>query len=87
MQRNSLTIVYMPHIYVSMKIIKLFSLNIRIYFYRTFVAEMSFYVKQLGRTIHGRDTGSNKQTASKSCALSLVRQLFHLGVIEAFTGM
>ncbi|XP_049819168.1 dosage compensation regulator isoform X2 [Aethina tumida] len=52
----------------------------------TFVAEMSFYVKQLGRTIHGRDTGSNKQTASKSCALSLVRQLFHLGVIEAFTG-
>ena len=24
--------------------------------------------------------------ASKSCALSLVRQLFHLGVIEAFSG-
>ncbi|KAJ8934695.1 hypothetical protein NQ318_009570 [Aromia moschata] len=52
---------------------------------RTFVAEISFYVKQLGRTIHGRDTGSNKQTASKSCALSMVRQLFHLGVIEAFS--
>lgn len=32
------------------------------------------------------DTGSTKQTASKSCALSLVRQLFHLGVIEAFSG-
>nr|XP_023019376.1 dosage compensation regulator isoform X1 [Leptinotarsa decemlineata] len=53
---------------------------------RTFVAELSFYVKQLGRIIHGRDTGSNKQTASKSCALSVVRQLFHLGVIEAFSG-
>lgn len=53
---------------------------------RSFVAEMSFYVKQLGRTIMGRETGSNKQTASKSCALSLVRQLFHLGVIEAFSG-
>jgi ATP-dependent RNA helicase A len=52
----------------------------------TFVAEMSFYVKQLNRTITGRDSGSNKQTASKSCALSIVRQLFHLGVIEAFTG-
>nr|XP_023019378.1 dosage compensation regulator isoform X2 [Leptinotarsa decemlineata] len=52
----------------------------------TFVAELSFYVKQLGRIIHGRDTGSNKQTASKSCALSVVRQLFHLGVIEAFSG-
>ncbi|XP_056647810.1 dosage compensation regulator isoform X1 [Diorhabda sublineata] len=53
---------------------------------RTFVAELSFYVKQLGRSIHGRDSGSNKQTASKSCALSVVRQLFHLGVIEAFSG-
>ncbi|KAI4469545.1 atp-dependent rna helicase [Holotrichia oblita] len=53
---------------------------------KSFVAEMSFYVKQLGRTIMGRDTGSNKQTASKSCALSIVRQLFHLGVIEAYSG-
>lgn len=50
------------------------------------MAEMGFYVKQLGRTITGRDSGSNKQTASKSCALSLIRQLFHLGVIEAFSG-
>ena len=34
----------------------------------------------------GREASSNKQTASKACALSLVRQLYHLGVIEAFTG-
>ncbi|XP_065223223.1 dosage compensation regulator isoform X2 [Planococcus citri] len=47
---------------------------------------MGFFVKQLKRSIHARETGSNKQTASKSCALSLVRQLFHLGVIEAYTG-
>ena len=33
------------------------------------------------------ETGSNKQTASKACALSLVRQLFHLQVIEPFTGI
>jgi len=33
-----------------------------------------------------REHGSNKQVASKSCALSLVRQLYHRGVIEAFTG-
>lgn len=50
------------------------------------MAEMSIYVKQLGRTIHGRETGSNKQSASKSCALSIVRQLYHLGVMEAFSG-
>ena len=36
--------------------------------------------------IHARESGSNKQSASKSCALSLVRQMFHLGVIEAYTG-
>ena len=34
----------------------------------------------------GRESGSNKQVASKSCAMSLVRQLFHLGVIEAYSG-
>lgn len=50
------------------------------------MAEMSLFIKQLRRNITGRETGSNKQTASKSCALSIVRQLFHLGVIEAFSG-
>lgn len=50
------------------------------------MAEMTIYIKQLRRNITGRETGSNKQSASKSCALSLVRQLFHLGVIEAFSG-
>lgn len=47
---------------------------------------MNFYVPKLGRVIYGRDSGSNKQSASKSCALSIVRQLFHLGVIEPFSG-
>lgn len=50
------------------------------------MAEMSIFIKQLNRNITGRETGSNKQSASKSCALSLIRQLFHLGVIEAFSG-
>ena len=33
-----------------------------------------------------REHGSNKQVASKNCALSLLRQLFHLGEVEAYTG-
>ncbi|XP_037079476.1 ATP-dependent RNA helicase A-like [Pollicipes pollicipes] len=53
---------------------------------KSFVAEMGFYVRELSRNIHAREQGSNKQAASKACALSLVRQLFHLGVIEAFSG-
>jgi ATP-dependent RNA helicase A len=40
----------------------------------------------LSPDIHAREHGSNKQVASKSCALSLVRQLFHMKVIEAYTG-
>ncbi|KAK3874012.1 hypothetical protein Pcinc_021030 [Petrolisthes cinctipes] len=55
-------------------------------FRRSFVAEMSFYVKQLHRNVYARETGSNKQAASKSCSLSIVRQLYHLNVIEAFSG-
>lgn len=47
---------------------------------------MTIFVRELGRNITGRETASNKQTASKSCALSLVRQLYHLGVLEAYSG-
>lgn len=36
--------------------------------------------------IYARETGSNKQAASKSCSLSIVRQLYHLNVIEPFSG-
>lgn len=88
--------------------------------FRSFLCELGFYVKELGRskifTLYGfyylinlnwkkntslwkklnififsaisaREHGSNKQMASKSCALSLVRQLYHLQVIEAYTGV
>ncbi|XP_025956821.2 ATP-dependent RNA helicase A isoform X3 [Dromaius novaehollandiae] len=47
---------------------------------------MNIYVKQLGRRIFGREHGSNKKLAAQSCALSLVRQLYHLGVIEPYSG-
>ncbi|XP_062849993.1 ATP-dependent RNA helicase A [Trichomycterus rosablanca] len=53
---------------------------------RSFIAEMTIFVRQLGRKISSREHGSNKKIAAQSCALSLVRQLYHLGVLEAFTG-
>ncbi|ELT91287.1 hypothetical protein CAPTEDRAFT_220258 [Capitella teleta] len=53
---------------------------------RSFVAEMSFFCRSLRQNIHAREHGSNKQMASKNCALSLVRQLFHFKQIEAFDG-
>ncbi|XP_012658121.1 ATP-dependent RNA helicase A isoform X2 [Otolemur garnettii] len=48
---------------------------------------MTIYIKQLGRRIFAREHGSNKKLAAQSCALSLVRQLYHLGVVEAYSGL
>ncbi|XP_056600309.1 ATP-dependent RNA helicase A [Triplophysa dalaica] len=53
---------------------------------RSFIAEMTIFVRQLGRKVIAREHGSTKKLAAQSCALSLVRQLYHLGVIEAYTG-
>ncbi|CAF0826884.1 unnamed protein product [Rotaria sordida] len=53
---------------------------------RTFFAELSVYIRERNQTIHARENGSTKQIASKSCALALVRQLYHLKIIEPFTG-
>ncbi|XP_048338449.1 ATP-dependent RNA helicase A isoform X2 [Sphaerodactylus townsendi] len=47
---------------------------------------MTIYVKQLARRIFAREHGSNKKLAAQSCALSLVRQLYHLNIIEPYTG-
>ncbi|XP_009081934.1 PREDICTED: ATP-dependent RNA helicase A, partial [Acanthisitta chloris] len=53
---------------------------------RSFIAEMNIYLKQLCRRISSREHGSNKKLAAQACALSLVRQLYHLGVIEPYSG-
>lgn len=52
----------------------------------TFPKHFLFYKFMTSSDISAREHGSNKQVASKSCALSLVRQLYHLKVIEAYTG-
>ncbi|XP_033935253.1 ATP-dependent RNA helicase A [Pseudochaenichthys georgianus] len=54
---------------------------------RSFIAEMNLFVRQLGRKITAREHGSNKKLVAQSCALSLVRQLYHLGVLEAYSGV
>ncbi|XP_062337207.1 ATP-dependent RNA helicase A [Osmerus eperlanus] len=54
---------------------------------RSFIAEMQLFVRQLGRKVIAREHGSNKKLAAQSCALSIVRQLYHLGVIETYSGI
>ncbi|XP_063795837.1 ATP-dependent RNA helicase A protein-like isoform X2 [Pseudophryne corroboree] len=52
---------------------------------RSFVAELTLPVKQLGLILHAQGPGTNKKLAAQSCALSMVRQLYHLGVIEPYS--
>ncbi|CAH8484978.1 unnamed protein product [Heterobilharzia americana] len=47
---------------------------------------MTVLAKNLRKNLYAREAGSNKQLASRACCLSLVRQLFHAGEIEPYTG-
>ncbi|KAK8730386.1 hypothetical protein OTU49_007985 [Cherax quadricarinatus] len=52
---------------------------------RSYVAEMSFYVKQIQREIRGEKHGPNKRAASRNCCLSIVQQLYELNLLEPFS--
>ena len=43
---------------------------------------MSFWLKDLNRNIVGKGTASTKKLASQNCSVSLVHQLYHMGIIE-----
>lgn len=50
------------------------------------MAEANIYAKEARKSLYARESGSNKVLASRACCLSLVRQLYHIGEIEAFSG-
>lgn len=52
-------------------------------FSRFFRAELNIYVNEARRTLNGKGSAASKKLAAQNCSLSLVRQLFHMGVIEA----
>ncbi|VDM17535.1 unnamed protein product [Hydatigera taeniaeformis] len=53
---------------------------------KSFLAEATVWAKRANKTLYARENGSNKMMASRACCLSLVRQLFHVGEIEAYCG-
>ncbi|CAD6198421.1 unnamed protein product [Caenorhabditis auriculariae] len=53
---------------------------------RTFVTEAALFVTALKRNVMGRGQGSTKKVAESSCAMNIVRQLFHFNIIQSFTG-
>ncbi|XP_028409154.1 ATP-dependent RNA helicase A-like [Dendronephthya gigantea] len=50
---------------------------------RHFSCELSVFVRSHHRTIKAKELASTKKQAAQKVALSLVRQLFHLGAIDA----
>ena len=61
-------------------------LALRVCVRRSFVAEATIRAARANKVLYARESGSNKMIASRACCLSLVRQLFHIGEIEAYTG-
>lgn len=53
---------------------------------RTFIAEAALFVPEAGRKFTAHAQGSSKKVAESSCALSLIRQLYHSGIIGPYTG-
>lgn len=49
---------------------------------RNFVSELEIYVSDLQRKIRGRGEASTKKNAEAECALTIVRQLYHLGMVK-----
>ncbi|KAI6231623.1 RNA helicase [Aphelenchoides besseyi] len=48
----------------------------------SFVSECQIYVSEANRTIRARGEGSSKKVAETTCALSIVRQLYHMGALK-----
>lgn len=46
------------------------------------MSELEIYVIDLQRKIRGRGEASTKKNAEAECALTIVRQLYHLGILK-----
>ncbi|CAJ0581783.1 unnamed protein product, partial [Mesorhabditis spiculigera] len=52
----------------------------------TFICEVTQRLPQLNTVITGRGQGSTKKVAESQCAANVMRQLFHKGLVKAFSG-
>ena len=47
---------------------------------------MSLTLDSIGKTITGQGMAASEKQSSKICALQVIRQLYHYGLIEAYNG-
>jgi hypothetical protein len=57
-------------------------LELNLTLFSNFVSELEIYVMDLQRKIRGRGEASTKKNAEAECALTVVRQLYHLGIMK-----
>uniref|UniRef100_A0A1I7UYT0 RNA helicase n=1 Tax=Caenorhabditis tropicalis TaxID=1561998 RepID=A0A1I7UYT0_9PELO len=53
---------------------------------KTMETAAQVFVPQLNRTIIGKGSGSNKKVSEAGCAMNIVRQMFHLNIMQAYSG-
>uniref|UniRef100_A0A8R1DK51 RNA helicase n=1 Tax=Caenorhabditis japonica TaxID=281687 RepID=A0A8R1DK51_CAEJA len=53
---------------------------------KTMETTAQIFVSQIRKTLTGKGTGSNKKVAESACAMNLVRQMFHLNIMQAYSG-
>ncbi|CAB3404304.1 unnamed protein product [Caenorhabditis bovis] len=55
-------------------------------FVKTMETTTVVYVPQLRKNLTGKGSGSNKKVSEAACAMNLVRQMFHLNIMQAYGG-
>ncbi|CAL2032817.1 unnamed protein product [Caenorhabditis brenneri] len=53
---------------------------------RTMETSAEIFVPQLNKKIIGKGSGSNKKVSEAGCAMNVVRQMFHLNIMQAYSG-
>ncbi|CAI2341581.1 unnamed protein product [Caenorhabditis sp. 36 PRJEB53466] len=53
---------------------------------KTMETMANVFVPQINKTLTGKGTGSNKKVSESACAMNVVRQMFHLNIMQAYSG-
>ncbi|PIC45573.1 hypothetical protein B9Z55_005547 [Caenorhabditis nigoni] len=53
---------------------------------KTMETTAQLYVPQLNKGLTGKGNGSNKKVSEAACAMNIVRQMFHLNIMQAYSG-
>lgn len=53
---------------------------------KTMETTAQIFVPQINKNLVGKGTGSNKKVSEAACAMNIVRQMFHLNIMQSYSG-